>query len=156
MKIALVSYNTFLEGETNGWKQNNVNSVFLLQNTENEIWGAPQEAIPAEKTKDNIAKVQTQIDSHWQQLIKILLELDYVVFYVGSFGAERAIELAQLNKLAPEKAIFVLCSCQADKKMDMIRKFGYATSKTISCKCGGHETMNKIFKQVLEYGNLDL
>ena len=154
MKIALVSYNIFLEDEDNGWKTQGDNSIFLLQNSGhgyrvcNERFGAPQGE--QRDAKDSVDLVQGLINRHWQILSDILSELDHVVVYVGTHGAEKAIELAHVANLDPQKMSFVLCDCKKAVKLDLLKRFGFAGSRKIDCECGGQESMRRIYHRVFD------
>ena len=158
MKIALVSYNIFLDDEESGWKSQGDNSVYLLQNSGHgyrvcdEKFAAPQGA--KRDAEDSIALVQSQINKHWQILADILSELDFVVVYIGTHGAERAIELAHARQLDPQKVIFVLCDCKKKAKLELLGQFGFARSQRITCECGGHESMRRIYHHILDDGKI--
>lgn len=95
-------------------------------------------------------------DTVWGTLHDHLPVLDKVVFYVGTHGAERIIELAVLNGLDPDRAVFVFCDCNLGKKMKMLKEYGFSRSQVISCECGGDFTMAKIFDNVLKYGEISV
>ena len=146
MKTALISYNTFVDGERNGWKSQGENSVLLLQNADGDKWGTSQSGETHEQWHEATKAI---VDPRWGQLQIELPTIDKVVFYVGSYGAERVIELAAEHGLTPDRATFVLCDCNMTKKMGVIRSRGFASSRVIDCECGGHRTMWRLYKEAL-------
>lgn len=156
MKIAMISYNMFVDGESNGWKKKGRNRVLLLQNSTGKKWGTTQ-TLPgsrAEATKLWEAETAAIVDPLWEQLKKELATIDKVVFYVGSDGAERVIELARENGLTPERAIFVMCDCNMGVKMGAVRQHGFSSSQIVNCSCGGHDAMRRIYDGALAHGSL--
>jgi len=147
MRVAMISYNAFISGEGNGWKQRGENHVLLLQNENGESWGVNQLGGGAAECRD-------QVTSLWEQLSKELPTLDKVIFYVGSSGAERAIELASDHGLTPDRAVFVFCDCNMQSKQGVIHDRGFADASIMMCECGGHSTMSRIYDHVLEHGTL--
>lgn len=151
MKVAMISYNTFVDGEHNGWKNNGDNSVLLLQNSNGSKWGMTQN-IPAPRSeagKQWNFEAKTLLDPLWEELKRELPTIDKVVFYVGSDGAERVIDLAGDNGLTPDHAIFVMCDCNMSRKMGVVRDRGFSSSQRVMCECGGHNTMNRIYRSAL-------
>jgi hypothetical protein len=147
MKTAFISYNTFVTGESNGWKGcSGLHQAMLLQNTTGEYWGMSQIGTNEQWHGES----KSIVDPLWGQLKAELPMIDKVIMYIGSIGAERVIELAAENGLTPDRAIFVLCSCNRSNKMRVIRERGFATSQTIECECGGHGTMASIFAAALQ------
>ena len=138
----MISYNHFVD-EENGWKNcENGNQMLLLQ--DKNTWGTSQ--------RGNMAlwqeEAKTTIDPLWKQLLEELPTIDKVVMYVGSFGAERVIELAAANGLSPDRAVFVMCDCNLSVKTDIIVKNGFAESERIMCACGGHAAMMSIYSRL--------
>ncbi len=150
MKTVVISYNSIVGGEENGWKVNGENSVLLIQNADGRIWGIDQFNINKEKSAKETEKV---INLLWEQLKHALPNADKVVLYVGSHGAHTWIELAYVNGLTPDRAIFVMCHCNITKKMETLSKYGFSTSKITMCRCGGHYDMLKIYQNALN-GNI--
>lgn len=149
MRVAMMSYNTFVPGQTNGWAAKGNNAVLLLQNERGDLWGI--ETLPMAQ---GIAKCRGLIDNLWTQLEAELPTLDAFMFYVGAEGAEHVIELAAQHGLKPEKANFILCKCQYGMKRGMIQNLGFGSSLVINCECGGQTTMGRIFREILEQGQL--
>lgn len=151
MKAALVSYNTFVRGEANGWKQVGENGVLLLQNAEGKTWGVSQIGQSHLKWHE---ETKTIVDPLWQQLQGELTHIEKVILYVGSYGAERFIELAAAHGLTPEMVIFVFCDCNVVQKRSMLQQCGFSRSLVIPCECGGHQTMLRIFQNILSQGKI--
>ncbi len=147
--IALVSYNGFVDGESNGWKERGDKKVLLFQNSGGLSWGAQQRPQSQSELVAGAKSVERQIGCHWGVLADAIPELDTVYFYVGSYGAERAIELAREHRLDPGKAAFVLCDCGYSKKIGLIREYGFSSSRIIMCECGGHTTMRRLYDAAL-------
>ncbi|MEI7749617.1 MAG: hypothetical protein WCJ25_01290 [Candidatus Moraniibacteriota bacterium] len=147
--VALVSYNGFVGGESNGWKEQGGNRVLLLQNSGGESWGAKQGPQSQSELVEGANSVSRQIGGLWGVLVDALPELDMVYFYVGSTGAEKAIELAKRHRLDPGKATFVLCDCGYSGKMRLIEECGFSSSRVIMCACGGHSTMRRLYDDAL-------
>ena len=151
MKIAMISYNAFVQNENNGWKKNGSNEVLLLQNADGKAWGTTQKGGNQELWDKETKAI---VDPLWEQLKSVLKTIDKVVMYVGSYGAERIINLAAENGLTPDRAIFVFCSCNQAAKSQAIRQGGFAQSQIIDCECGGHGTMRWIYDRALSKGEL--
>ena len=147
MRVAMISYNTFVRGRANGWQRQGDNHVLLLQNETGSTWGVDQFAGVADDCED-------QVVSLWSQLTAELETLDKVIFCVGSNGAERVIQLAAKNGLTPDRAIFVFCDCNMRRKEDLIRMRGFETSRIIMYDCGGHEAMFRIYDHFLTFGDI--
>ena len=154
MRIAMISYNTFVDNEQNGWKNNGNNSVLLLQNTDGSRWGVDQGATNAAELQAGADDCVSKVNDLWSQLVVALPELDKVVFYVGSYGAERAIELAAEHGLTPDRAVFVFCDCNMARKMEVVRSRGFSSSRVVDCECGGHNTMRYLYDNALNRGIL--
>jgi hypothetical protein len=150
MKAAVFSYNTFASGQTNGLHVKDGNSVLLIQNISGDTWGAAQFG----RSDQMEAEGASLVDQLWGQLEVGLPELDHVVIYVGSHGAERAIERAGACGLDPTKATFVFCDCGKAKKQEMLRRHGFGSSSVIDSECGGHEAMLRAYDSLLESGTL--
>lgn len=145
MKTAMISYNAFVS-ESNGLKVDGNNSVLLLQNADGKTWGTSQFG----KTKKGWhEETKAIVDPLWRQLRDQLSSFDKVAIYVGSYGAEQVIELAAKSGLTPKQAVFVLCGCNSDVKMGIIKRLGFSSSRLISCECGGHKTMMHIYYEAL-------
>lgn len=153
MKIAMISYNAFASGN-NGWKSAGDNHLLLLQNSKGEVWGTPQTFRGEEEFAKTVAIAKELIENNWDKLLASLGKIDLVIFYVGSYGAERAIELAHEKGLDPMKAVFVLCDCNYGGKIDMLMRYGFSSSRVIKCECGGHYTMRRIHDNFLETGEV--
>lgn len=154
MKVAMISYNTFVDGERNGWKNQGDNSVLLLQNEDGSRWGVNQDAKNSAELKAGADDCVAKVNGLWGQLVEALPTIDKIVFYIGSYGAERVIELAAEHGLTPDKAVFVRCDCNMTKKMGVIRDRGFSFSKVVDCECGGHRTMRSLYNDILTNGNL--
>lgn len=150
MKIAMISYNTFVKGSENGWKEGNGGSILLLQNQNGSAWGLPQFVPP----QSGAQFCRDMINCLWDKLREVLPTIDKVIFYVGSNGAERAIELAAENGLTPDRAIFVFCDCNYSVKAELIRSRGFSCSKVVGCERGGYSTMRRIYNDFLAEGKL--
>jgi hypothetical protein len=155
MKIAMLSYNSILPEEGNGW----VNGIlFMIQSETGQAYGAAQNAplyLAGAARAQGIQQVQGMVASHWDQLAEILPELDAVIIYVGDSGSEHTIKHAADHGLDPSKAIFVSCSCNRQGKAQLIREHGFEASPVIMCECGGRDTMYRMAKRFLETGRLD-
>lgn len=154
MRVAMISYNAFVDGEPNGWKNQGDRAVLLLQNEDGSMWGVDQNATSSAQLKAGADDCVAKVNGLWGQLVEALPTIDKVVFYVGSYGAERVIELAAEHGLTPDKAVFVCCDCNMTKKMSMVRDRGFSSSKVVDCECGGHGTMRRLYKDVLTKGSL--
>ena len=154
MRVAMISYNLFVDGERNGWKNLKDNSILLLQNTAREGWGMSR----APLTKSGEDKQHTEsvaiLDPLWTQLQNELPTIDAVVMYVGGVGAERVIAFAAKHGLTPDRAIFVCCDCNLHTKLCLINSNGFSSSIIIDCECEGHSTMNRIYRRILNEGRL--
>ena len=153
MNIAMISYNAFLHDEENGLKERNGNSVLLLQNQKKTMWGLLKSRSDADEAvwRDKVIEI---VGPLWAKLLAELDTIDKVVIYVGAYGAERVIDLAALNGLVPEKAIFVMCDCNIEQKVSVIHSTGFSSSRVIDCVCGGQDVMLEIYRHVLDYGVL--
>ena len=81
-----------------------------------------------------------------------LPNLDHVVIYVGTRGSERAIALAA--ELPADKVTFVGCDCRLPEKDALIDAAGLSESQRILCECGGHRTMEKLYRDFMTTGEL--
>ncbi len=151
MRIAMISYNMFVIREANGWKTNGDNAVLLLQNTSGKTWGLTQFGLTPREWSNEAGAI---VDPLWKQLESELPTIEKVVFYVGSDGAERVIELAADHGLTPDRAVFVCCSCNARTKREVISSRGFSGSPILHAVCGGHDEMRNIYNNVLNHGNL--
>ena len=147
----MFSYNAFISEAQNGWKNAGANSLLLIQDPEGRPWGTTQSGISeSEMAKES----QIAIEGAWGNLEKEIKTLDKVVIYIGSHGAERAIELAQKSEISSDKVVFVLCDCNIGLKLRTIKNCGYDRAQQIMCECGGRSTMSQIFRTFMETGNL--
>jgi len=151
MRVAVQSYNTFVPGEPNGWRNRDEHHVLLLQNADGKTWGTSQSGKSAEEWKDETKVI---VDPLWETLRAKLPTIDAVVMYVGSHGAEHVIQLAAENGLTPDRAVFVFCDCNMSAKTQAIRDGGFSASRVIPCECGGHATMHRIYQKALTEGTL--
>ncbi len=153
-KAAMLSYNTFLRGQPNGWLNE---SLFVIQNENGQKWAAPQN-VPIPKMFEEQVKgdqlVQNTVQGHWQQLSDQLPSFNHVVIYVGDRGSEHTIKHAAEHKLDPAKAIFVMCSCNIAGKENTIRRHGFGNSKLIACECGGQQTMQRMAERFIATGEM--
>jgi len=154
MKIAMVSYNTFVRGVENGWKSSDKGDLLLLQNTDGKTWGTTQVSLAQNPIRQWHDETKAAVDPLWGWLQESLLTIERVVFYVGSTGAEYIIGLAGKNGLAPERAVFVFCDCNMRNKQTMIHRYGFESSKIIMCGCGGQDAMCTIYDEFLKEGKL--
>ena len=142
----MFSYNGFVSEETNGWKIGKNNEVLLIQDPDGRPWGTTQFGISiSEMTRET----QSVIDNAWQALESEIPKLDKIIIYVGSYGAERAIELARKNNISANKITFVMCDCGSSNKLRIIRSCGYENSEQIMCECGGRSTMSRLYYQAI-------
>lgn len=156
MNVAMISYNTFVNGESNGWKTNGENRVLLLQNEDGKKWSRRQVLIMNEADRaEEIWGRETRQAAYplWNELKEALPTIEKVVIYVGE-KAELMIELATSGGLTADRAIFVMCDCNMGRKMDMIRSRGFSSSKVIECECGGHNMMLRMYHNALMKGKL--
>jgi hypothetical protein len=153
MKIAMFSYNAFVSETTNGWKGSGDKQILLIQDPQGRIFATTQSGI---STTEMANETKEAIDTVWDLLAAEISTLDKFVIYVGSHGAEYAIELARKNNIPAEKLLFVFCDCGTSKKMAMIKKCNYEEAKIIDCECGGEDTMSAIYEQFLETGELEM
>jgi hypothetical protein len=151
MKIAMISYNRFVN--KNGWVHNSNNSVYLIQSYSGKELGSFLRE-PIGEFDDNVNKVKGYIDNSWKHLLERINEFDTIVYYVGSFGSERILELLHENNISPEKITFVLCTCNLNLKSMLVKKYGFSSSGLIFCQCGGHNAMKKIMDYFLENGKI--
>ncbi len=148
MNTALISYNTFVDGEQNGWKDHGGARVLLIQNKDGKWLGVGQNN-HGNSRKPGEYECEVQVANLFGDLVEALPTLDKVFFYVGSYGAELAIELAAKHGLSPDRAVFVLCGCNMEKKMEMIRRHGFSSSETVRCDCGGHKKMLALYYKAM-------
>lgn len=145
MNIALFSYNAFTNAQ-NGWNKGETNNLFLVQNPDGAAWGLTQK-----NTMEGFyEEANSAIGSGWEHLASIVEKIDLFVVYVGSYGAERAIELCRDSGIPASKIIFVMCDCNYATKTRMIERCGYRGSQQIDCECGGRSTMSRLFRKYLD------
>ncbi|TSC56097.1 MAG: hypothetical protein G01um101418_464 [Parcubacteria group bacterium Gr01-1014_18] len=147
MKVAIISYNEFVDCEGNGWKVAGKNSVLLLQNT----GSAYLKSITMEERQKEIKEVTNPL---WIQLQNERANIDKIVLYVGSNGSEELIEQLAKQGLTYDQAIFVFCDCDITQKIQLIKKNQLESSQFVLSECGGRETMLKIYKDILRKGAL--
>ncbi|MBI4120730.1 MAG: hypothetical protein HY457_00535 [Parcubacteria group bacterium] len=153
-KIAMLSYNTFLPGFSNGWVEG---KLLLIQDRNGAPWGAPQFGPLAQKAvlqDQGDQQIARAVGSHWQQLTEHLPTLGRVIIYVGDRGSEGTIEHAAKHGLDPAKALFVFCDCNMRAKEALIKQHGFEGSPRVMCECGGHQTMAMIARKFLATGEL--
>jgi hypothetical protein len=139
MKIAMISYNTFLPGEKNGWKNGKENDILLLQGETVNF------------SQSNYARNQEMIKGILKDQsggINNLNELDFIVIYLGRSGAEHSIGLMKENNVSPEKLIFVVCECELPLKKDLLKKSGYGNSILAMSECGGFREMMGLYRDL--------
>ncbi len=145
--IAFVTYNTVGNSISSGWHDgSDGRRALVLQNTTGARWAvAPGSGIHADR-------VESTIDNLWGQLHEALPDLDQLVVYVGDSGSERAIELA--GKLPSSKVTFVGCGCNGYAKRCKAQAAGLAEARWLTCECGGHGTMGRLFQRFMATGAL--
>jgi hypothetical protein len=89
----------------------------------------------------------------WEKLVEALPELDRVVVYLGANGSQRAVELAA-EKADPKKVTFVSCGCGLLQKELLLEETGLTDVGRVLCECGGHLTMEKLYKDFMAQGTL--
>lgn len=146
MRIAMFSYNGFVSSERNGWKQGVSNEILLIQDPEGRPWGTTQSGI---STSEMSRESHSVIENAWQALEAEIPTLDKFIIYVGSYGAERAIELAKQNNIPANKITFVMCDCGLSNKLQIISRCSYKDSAQMMCECGGRSTMNCLYQKYL-------
>lgn len=92
-----------------------------------------------------------QLTSLWSELEKVLPELDHLVIYLGTGGSEKAIGLAA-QRVPAEKVTFVSCDCNLYHKEMMIQRTGLLNCGRLICECGGHDTMEALYRAYMEKG----
>ena len=139
-----------------GWHVKDDRRAFVLQNTNGHKWGARTDPkVPSDdnRTNDETAeRVAGQIAGLWDQLLQEVTQLDRVVIYLGSRGCERAIALA--GQLPASKVMFVGCDCGLPIKEALVQVAGLGKARRLLCECGGHATMQKLYKNFLNTGSL--
>lgn len=146
MKVAMFSYNGFVSGERNGWKVGANNDLLLIQDPEGRPWGTTQSGL---SISGMTSESHSAIGTAWQALEAEIPKLDKFIIYVGSYGAERAIELAKQNNIPAGKITFVMCDCGLSNKLQSIRKCSYEVSTQVMCECGGRSTMNRLYQEYM-------
>ena len=145
-QIAIVTYNRIGRGTAfeSGWHEENGRRVLLLQNTKGEgSKGSGQLTSDAR---------HEQIGLLWKEIQQALPELDLVVIYVGANGSQRAITLAA--QLPASKVIFVGCDCGIPTKNELIRAAGLEDAQRLLCECGGHLTLECMYRSFMKCGRL--
>ncbi|MBX9670149.1 MAG: hypothetical protein K2X93_21290, partial [Candidatus Obscuribacterales bacterium] len=93
-----------------------------------------------------------EVTDLWDELDRMLPELDHIVVYVGANGSEEAIRRAAV--MPPEKVTFVLCDCNLREKERVICTSGMSTARTVMCECGGRHTMRALFERYIKSGTV--
>ncbi len=149
----MFSYNAFTSEASNGWKSGiGDNMILLIQDPQGRPFATAQQGI----VSDMVLESKQAIDNIWGYLSAEINKLDKFVIYVGSYGAEYAIELAQKSNIPVEKLMFVFCDCGLGKKRATLQRCGYSDAKVIDCECGGKDTMGQIYRKFLQTGQLDM
>lgn len=144
--VAFVTYNSVGDNLSSGWHGSGERRALVLQNTRGRRWAVePRTGIHADR-------VMGEIGDLWGQLQQALSELDHIVIYVGDSGSEHAIELAA--KLPASKVTFVACGCGFARKESMARAVVGLEARVLSCECGGHRTMGRLFQRFMDSGEL--
>src|SRR3990167_8889021 len=138
-KVAFVTYNTVGENLSSGWHGSNGRRALVLQRTKGDgrRSGGNANQLSSDGRREEVGIL-------WGELQKALPELDHVVVYVGANGSQRAIELA--STVPPSKVTFVGCDCGLPEKEFMIQQAGMDEAGRVLCECGGHLTMELLFK----------
>jgi len=157
-KVAFVTYNTLSSELASGWHDGpEGRRALLVQNTRGQRWGARENPdIPSGEnrvTDESAGRVRDEISSLWEQLQAALPDLDHVVVYVGSRGSERAIMLVAAH-LPADKVTFVSCDCGLLYKEVLVELAGLTRATRLLCECGGHRTMEKLYLNFMETGEL--
>lgn len=145
----MFSYNAFMFDLENGWHKGSANNIFLTQNPQGKEWGATQRGM---STDEYVQESENIVASSWDFLKQQLPTLDTLFIYVGSYGAEKAIELAKESSFLSEKLTFVMCDCTLKVKQQKIADCGYQAARVIMCDCGGQREMNSIFRRYISEG----
>lgn len=148
--VAFVTYNSVGEDLSSGWHNSNGRRALVLQNSTGERWCAEQGPLDRTGHKMESSKISSEIDTLWDTLLKALPELDHIVVYIGSSGSRRAIELA--SELPNSKVTFIGCRCGLPQKEDLIQSVDLHEARRIICECGGHQTMEVLFKSFMDTG----
>jgi len=156
MRIAMLSYNSILPDEDNGWVRD---TLYMIQSDRGITHGVPQSVHGTleelrQVRYEGIDQVQDAVRNHWTQLGELLPKLDKVVIYVGDSGSEHTISYAAEHGLSADKAMFVLCSCNQHDKRRLIKESGFGESSVIMCECSGRQTMARLATKFLETGTL--
>ena len=144
---AFLTYNQIgREGNVrDGWHEANGRRAFVLQNTKGE--GSYRNGGPI-----GTARREEEVGELWAKVQEVLPELDHVVVYVGTDGSEQAIALAR--QLPASKVTFVACDCNLLFKEMLIQAMGLKEAGRVLCECGGHRTMEFLFRNFLSTGTL--
>lgn len=145
--VAFVTYNQIGNGLADGWHDRNGRRALVLQNTRGEGALNGGRPIGAERRRE-------ELELLWGKIQGVKQELDHVVVYVGVRGSERAIEFAA--QLPAEKVTIVSCDCSVPAKVRMLMAAGLDLRRVVVCECGGHRTMEKLFENFMETGELVL
>ncbi|MSU74729.1 hypothetical protein EXS57_03040 [Candidatus Kaiserbacteria bacterium] len=149
MRVAVVSFNMFLDGQCNGWKNGNGDiDVLLLQNRYEGEMGRDRFNTGGEKWSE---KMRDIIGPFWDQFLSELATINGMVVYVGTSGVKNIIEFASENGLTAERVKFVLCPCSRAHEEEVIRSSVFSRSFISYCKCGGNSTMGDIYDFYINY-----
>jgi hypothetical protein len=143
-KIAIVTYNRVGEGQyDNGLIKRDGKEIYIAQNGHRSAWAA--DSGPGyERNKIRRRTVKDVI----QQIT--LEDMNHIYLYVGAGGGEEAIR--QTKDIPSEKITYVMCGCNYSFKRNLIEEIGNSNAETISCECGGRNTLERILKQQLAGG----
>ncbi len=162
MRGAFVTYNSIGDGNlSSGWHERNGNHALLLQNTKGFAWAFHENTGDVRTIEDlpegyfrsdtpHVGVVTEQIEQLWEQLVREIDTLDFLVIYVGSTGSKRFIELAK--ELPAEKITFVACDCDLVNKTNKIFGAGLQGAGRLLCECGGNKTMGELLHKFLDDG----
>lgn len=150
--VAFVTYNSVGDALSSGWHGSDGRRALVLQNTKGDRWCAEQGPLTRSEYRTETDRISDEISNLWDALLKALPELDHIVVYVGSSGSGRAIELAA--KLPASKVTFVGCRCGLPQKEALIRSAGLHEAGRFLCECGGHRSMEKLYRLYMETGTL--
>jgi len=158
-RIAFVTYNRIGSGQfANGLMQVNGFELYLFQNSDLSKWGCKDDKYDAwdflfmpkgqkKQVMQEFAKSRKQKVSEIMSQAANLQDMDKVYIYVGQRGGEGIIKLSK--KLPGEHIVYVMCDCQKETKLRLIKEYGHQDAEIIWCECGGQETMEKLVTSYL-------
>jgi len=152
MRAVMLSYNLIFLPVLNDWKRQGDNEVLLLQGVDLSRWTVPTFA--GKTGKEGVEVVKSEIERLWSKLEEAIPTVDLFVFYVGSSGAERVINLAKEYGLTPERTLFVLCDCDLRFKIEVITSCGFNLARRVLANCGGQRELLAIYESLLSNGCL--